>query len=462
MTALPPSNAPERADISESAASAYARDAAALARSRELAQEWRWQSQGGNERAIWAELRNSGFPPFQTQVDLGQIAFKCTCPSRIQPCKHGVGLLLLFVKNAAFFQQNSPTEPDWVTAWIEKRLQKRQKTTEIALETDEKKRQKQADDKQKRTDERVALVTSGMDELEKLLLDLTRTGLLHLPEKTAVLEQAATRLIDAKSPALATRVRRFAQLPQQAEWHQEAIAELGQLWLIVQAFRQMEHLPENVQEDVKTQIGWTYKRAELLQLPDAASKPEHWLVAAQSINEAEGLVEIRSWLLGLSSGQTALQLDYFHVSQSVEVAFKPGELVHGSVVYYPSNAPQRAIFLAEPHNIYIPPPDLTDLQALADFKALRERYAAFMSLNPWATGLMCVTDQVRLAQNGGQWALMDENDHVLLLSEQWEERLRLHCLALTGGHPARFVLLYEKQKATPLGLIIGNRYYLLA
>ena len=54
----------------------------------------KWVSKGCNEEAIWGECQESGSKPYQTQVDLSALAFKCSCHSRKLTCKHGLGLLL--------------------------------------------------------------------------------------------------------------------------------------------------------------------------------------------------------------------------------------------------------------------------------------------------------------------------------------------------------------------------------
>ena len=59
--------------------------------------------------------------PYQTIVDLTNIAFKCSCPSHKFPCKHALGLLLLYARSESAFAQED--EPEWVTSWIDKRAE---------------------------------------------------------------------------------------------------------------------------------------------------------------------------------------------------------------------------------------------------------------------------------------------------------------------------------------------------
>ena len=69
--------------------------------------------------------RARGHPPYQTIVDLTNIAFKCSCPSHKFPCKHALGLLLLYARSESAFAQED--EPEWVTSWIDKRAETAEK-----------------------------------------------------------------------------------------------------------------------------------------------------------------------------------------------------------------------------------------------------------------------------------------------------------------------------------------------
>src|SRR5215471_6911736 len=94
----------------------------------DLARAGKWVTKGVNELALWGECQGSGSKPYQTQVDLANIAFKCSCPSRKFPCKHGLGLLLLYARQPKEF--NLVSSPDWVTEWITKRSERLDKPAE--------------------------------------------------------------------------------------------------------------------------------------------------------------------------------------------------------------------------------------------------------------------------------------------------------------------------------------------
>src|SRR5216117_3257786 len=54
----------------------------------------KWAGTGCDERVVWGECQGSSV--YKTSIDLDGPAFRCSCPSRKIPCKHALGLLLLW------------------------------------------------------------------------------------------------------------------------------------------------------------------------------------------------------------------------------------------------------------------------------------------------------------------------------------------------------------------------------
>src|SRR5438270_12332370 len=75
---------------------ALAPDESSRKAARGLAKPGPWSELGSTESLVWGKCLGSGKTPYQVTVDLTEPAFKCTCPSRKFPCKHGVALLLLW------------------------------------------------------------------------------------------------------------------------------------------------------------------------------------------------------------------------------------------------------------------------------------------------------------------------------------------------------------------------------
>ena len=104
---------------------ALAPDDASVKAARGLVAPSKWPLLGANDAAAWGECQGSGSKPYQTQVDFSGPAFKCSCPSRKFPCKHGLALLLLRAEHAARFTGTEP--PAWVAEWLATRNEKAQK-----------------------------------------------------------------------------------------------------------------------------------------------------------------------------------------------------------------------------------------------------------------------------------------------------------------------------------------------
>lgn len=67
----------------------------------------KWRNLGRDERLVWGECQGSGSTPYQVRVDLVDVTYKCSCPSRKLPCRHTLGLLLM----VAGGRSQSPPSP---------------------------------------------------------------------------------------------------------------------------------------------------------------------------------------------------------------------------------------------------------------------------------------------------------------------------------------------------------------
>ena len=88
-------------------------DAASAKAGSQLATPAKWSQLGRDERALWGECQGSGKVPYRTQIDTTEPAFKCSCPSRKFPCKHGLGLYLLLSSHPQLFAAGAAQQ--WVT-----------------------------------------------------------------------------------------------------------------------------------------------------------------------------------------------------------------------------------------------------------------------------------------------------------------------------------------------------------
>src|SRR4051812_42647423 len=101
---------------------ALAPDAGSAKSGKELSAPRKWKTLGANAVCAWGSIQGNGKDPYQTSIDLSGPAFKCSCPSRKFPCKHGLGLFLILAQQPAALTEKSP--PAWTTEWLAKRIEK--------------------------------------------------------------------------------------------------------------------------------------------------------------------------------------------------------------------------------------------------------------------------------------------------------------------------------------------------
>ena len=136
-----------------------------------LASARKWASLGSGEGLIWGECQGSGASPYQTKVDPAGPAFSCSCPSRKFPCKHALGLMLIWASRPASFAEGAP--PAWVVSWKENREKKAEKAKE---KTERGPTPADPAAQAKREAARNAKVAAGLDDLSLWLSDLVRQG----------------------------------------------------------------------------------------------------------------------------------------------------------------------------------------------------------------------------------------------------------------------------------------------
>src|SRR5262245_64087451 len=73
----------------------------------------RWSSTGVSERALWGRYHGSGSEPYDVAVDHVDVSARCTCPSRVSPCKHVIGLLVLWVRGHVAAAAEPPAVGGW-------------------------------------------------------------------------------------------------------------------------------------------------------------------------------------------------------------------------------------------------------------------------------------------------------------------------------------------------------------
>ncbi|MFE4666344.1 SWIM zinc finger family protein [Streptomyces sp. NPDC056716] len=422
---------------------ALAPDAASRKAGSKLGTAGPWSGAGSSEEGtVWGQCKGSGGTPYRTVVDLADItdgggpAYRCSCPSRKFPCKHALGLLLLWAGADAVVPVGPA--PDWAARWTEGRRERAEgeRAAPGGATAD-------PGAARRRAERRAERITGGVTELEQRLADLLRGGLATAEGAGYGLwEETAARMVDAQAPGLAARARELGSIPASGPgWPVRLLEECALLHLLDRGWLHRELLPDDLTATVRSRIG----------LPASADGPpirDHWLVLAQYDTADPKLTTRRIWLYGTDSDRTALILSYGAAGRSPEIALPIGLTLDAELSAYPGAHRLRAALgeqFTPPSPTAVRPPGGTTSQAAA-------RYGDALRHDPWLESVPVTLDRVVPTPDGDSWQLADaEGDTALPLTPPARNRPGLwRLVALSGGAPVKVFGECGHQGFTPL------------
>ncbi len=400
---------------------ALAPDSTFLKDAIDLATLRKWHEIGTNDRVVWGKYQGIEKHPCQTQIDLGETAFKCTCATDKIPCQHSLALYLLLVKNPNIFIHNQP--PDWVQDWIESRRQKQAKKAEAETIVD-------PVSQAKRAAKREENVTAGVEELDYWLRDLVRGGLATLSQQDkSFWETTAARMVDNQARLLARQIRIMSNInPTDTAWTEELLKRLGMLHLLLAGFERRTNLAPESEADILTRIDWEFDK----QLAHGISLHDRWLVLGERIEEINGekdLLEASTWLWGWESKRFALILQSTHISKPLERSLFPGTCFEGELVFFKSAYPLRAI--VKQHHSPLTP--ISYIPGEKKINAALFEYIKALSSQPWIERFPLSLQAIIPQQHKNSWALRDSTNNILPITPKFDQGWQL--LAISGGHP---------------------------
>ncbi len=447
---------------------ALAPDSASAVAGRGLANAAKWGNLGADSRSLWGECKGSGAKPYQAQVDLSGPAFKCSCPSRKFPCKHGLGLYLIYAAKPDIF--TGTDAPAWVAEWLKMRDEREgkrpaagapatlvpsaatdgeaapnQDSADAGAEPAAAKSLADPDAQAKRVAERERKVEAGIGELELWMQDLMRGGLVMARSQGyRYFDAMAARLVDAQASGLARLVRQLGSDAVAADWQDALLGGLGRLQLVCDAYHRRTILSPDVAEDARGAIGWTLREETLL---EAAGVRDRWFVAGTRVTEEDNLRVGRTWLFGSATGQRALLLQFAHGGRAPEMPFAGGQWLEAELVFYPGNLPSRAVVrkaeMADPTVAASLP-----LPGGSVAEACRQRAQALARL-PWSSGWPVAVGPVHLMPAGGTWRARDAAGDELLVRGADQGLWKL--LAISGGESVTVFGVLEGEALTLCG-----------
>lgn len=429
-------------NLSEEQILALAPDDASRKAGKELAIPAKWLSKEFSEAALWGACQGSGSKPYQTQVDLSNLAFKCSCPSRKFPCKHGIGLLLLKARYPDQFSKAAT--PEWVMEWLGKRTEKEQKKSD--------KQEKPVDEvsQAKRQQARLQKVNDGIDELLLWIKDIIRNGILNIPEKqSSLFGNISRRMIDAQAPGLANMLKSLENINYFSEGWQTAFLEtLLKIYLLLKGFKNIQSADHLLQEDIKTLIGFTQNQDEL-KARDGLT--DNWFVLAKQISEEEQLTIERNWLYGTASEQYALVLQFYVKNQIPTLTLTAGLTYQASLIYFDSAIPLRA--LLKENTI-----KQTTFQpgGLRNWKEVIDKQTSNSIRMPFSDNYPFIMEALKPVYLNHEWWLEDKENNIMPVIRKFPGVWKF--LSLSGGDYKPVSLIASGNEYLPVGIWTNNKY----
>lgn len=356
------------AGISLEKIEAIAPDQASLVAARKLVKPGVWSGLSSDgEGLVWGECQGSGSSPYRVVISEADMGYKCTCPSRKFPCKHNLALMWMRAEGKIAF--GTAQSPEWVQDWMRRRRPSGARsageeneapkpknltdaTAQSVEEVDPKAEARAAAAKERNRREREDAILAGLDELDRWLVDQADAGLTGFAQNAGkACRSIAKRLVDAKAPGLASRVdnlpNKIYSLPEHLR-AEAAVEQFGQLHLLAAAYRRQEALDAGLRADIRREIGWSQSRESLLSEEGALCVSGMWrVVGAISEVQPDRLRRLETWLWredATEGPRVASLVDFVPVaSGQTRGAYRAGERLGATIVYYGSACPLRAL-----------------------------------------------------------------------------------------------------------------------
>lgn len=427
---------------------ALAPDAPSQRAAQGVAAPGKWSSRGAAGAVVYGECKGSGAKPYLACVDLSEPAYRCSCPSRKFPCKHALGLLLMWSADGL---PESDATPRWVAEWLESRAER---AARAAARLDAAPAMTAACDETAPPGPsagpaggdgsagggrvgagvesvRHARVAAGLAEAERWLADQVRQGLAGTPAHDW--DDLAKRLIDAQAPGVAGMVSRLPQIRAEDDWPARLLEEYALINLLAVAYRRRAELPGPLAQTVLSRVGFPVAKEEVLAGPRVR---DQWDVLGRRDELFDRLTSRRVWLRGRHTGRAALILSFAPQGQALEPSPVTGTTIDAELAFYPGAAPLRALVAVRHDTAAALPPAVPP--GASPYAALDEVAGAVAS-DPWLESWPLVLTGV-----------VPGHDSLAGLSLHPRARDPWRLIAVSGGHPLTVAVEWTPRGLRPL------------
>jgi hypothetical protein len=415
-------------------------DRASIAAAIALAGTRTWLELGVDSRGLWGSSAGGRGQLYRTVVELSSPpAYTCSCPSRKIPCKHALALLLQW--SDGLLPASQP--PPFAAGWMGARAARKAKLGPAAGTT--RKPGELADPvaAAKRAAARAERVTAGLDELDQWLCDQIRGGIAGLERVGyAHFDTMAARMVDAQAPGVAGMLRAIPAEFATVGWPSRVLEQLGALHLLVQAHRRLDELPADLAATIRTRIGYSVSKSEVLGLPGIL---DHWFAVGMVDTTEYRLDTRRVWLNGATSGRWAVIMSFATPGGPLDDTVLAGYVLHARLHFYPGSGQFRALVgeqTSATAAATMPPAE--------SFADVRARFGQLVAADPWAARMPAVINAVPVPGTG-LWRLRAPDGECCEIIDLPEEPWPL--LARSGGEPIELFGEWTNRGFRPLSVL---------
>jgi hypothetical protein len=321
-----------------------------------------WSGTGATQTLLWGDFQGSGRTPYRVQVNLVGPTYQCSCPSRQFPCKHVVGLVMRWSGGGVDAANASADIQQWVDSQTNAEPKAPREVSEKAVAARERS------------------VAEGLDQLDIWIDDQIRNGIAGISADPYAgwSEPIAKRMIDAKAPGLARRLRALPGHLAHDDWPRLIIEELGLMRLLTDTFRAIDAVPAETAAAARRHIGFTVSRAEVL-----ATEPveDTWQVLGYAETLEDRYTTRRMWLCGKDTQLLVNVQSTAASGASFDNRLTPGREFTGGVYLYPGGPSSFRVAIPDGDLPTVPIEQL-HVDGIGIAAALAGRAAA-MTVDPW-------------------------------------------------------------------------------
>jgi len=284
--------------------------------------------------------------------------------------------------------------------------------------------------------------------------DIIRNGLIDIPSKDpSYFENVSKRMVDAQAPGLAGMVRTLGNINFFSDgWQNSFLDQLIRIFLVLEGFRRLDQLPEDMQTELKTLVGFNQNQDELKNEPGIR---DEWFVLSKRTEKDENLTTERNWLYGRHSKRYALILQFYVKGQLPGTNLVPGSCIDAELIFFKGINSLRAL-VKQQYGVVAQ----KDLKGFSSWNEVLSSAGTVYASNPWATPVPVVIENVTPLLVQGQCILRDQQGEAVGISNRFEDIWKL--LSISGGNPIRLFAVGREQTFEPVSAWVDHHYISLS